>query len=487
MEPTRIIQRPALREQRSGRLGTVAGIGLALSMLPGPALAQPSRRLCPVQLGGTLEAIAAQSLGEQARWGALVQPVLEGAPALYARSPQQYFTPASNVKLLTSAAALAALGPDFRIVTSVHVSDDALGEGRPEAGAAADGVDLWVAGRGDPSFDDDDLQQLARQVRRSGISRVRHLIGDERYLGDRFVNPTWDWEDVQSGYGAPVNSLILNQNAIGVRLFPQAVGQPLRLEWEQPALADRWQVINESTTVAASAPEFVRVGREWSAPVLRVQGQLRVGSARDRSAVAVTDPATHFLEQFELALVAAGVAVDETVAQASAGTFSLDQQSGPKSPEEVARTVSPPLSELLIATNADSQNLYAEALLRHLGRAASPDVRGAAALWNAGLVQVETTLSALGITGAYQLADGSGLSRRNLVTPEALVQTLQAMAQHPHAAAYQASLAVAGERGTLRSRFRDTPVAGRFWGKSGGLTGVSSLSGYLEPPGYAPL
>ncbi len=463
--------------------GIAAGLGLA-AVVPTPgsaAVAQPSPPSCPAQLGETLEAIAAASLGPQARWGALIQPLAEVAPPpLYAHNPRQYFTPASNVKLLTAAAALAQLGSNFRISTSAYAA--ASPAAPPGFEGIQSSVDLWVEGGGDPSFDSGDLQRLAQQVKRSGITQINHLIGNERYLGDRFVNPTWDWEDAQAGYGAPVNSLILDENAIGVRLFPQAVGQPLRLEWEQPQRADRWQVVNESVTVAGPEPEFVRVGREWSAPVLHIRGQLRAGAALDRSAVAVADPGRQFLEQFELALEAAGVTVSQS---------SLEQSIGQQPPldlrREVARVVSPPLAELLTVTNADSRNLYAEALLRHLGRAASPDEGDAEALWLAGLAQMETTLAALGVTGAYQLADGSGLSRRNLVTPEAFVQTLQAMAQHPHAEVYRDSLAVAGESGTLRSRFQGTPVAGRFWGKSGGLTGVSSLSGYLYPPGYDPV
>ncbi|MGF1513032.1 MAG: D-alanyl-D-alanine carboxypeptidase/D-alanyl-D-alanine-endopeptidase [Elainellaceae cyanobacterium] len=501
------------RPLRSRLLRNFAGrLGLELLALTfgGGALAQPiaqpitqtSGRLCPAQLGNSLEAIASESLGKQARWGALVQPLSTDAspPPLYAHNPRQYFTPASNVKLLTSAAALAQLGPDFRIRTSVYavspeervqaaegpVNLDAVNLDAVNLDAVnLDAVNLWVVGRGDPSLDSDGLQRLAQQIGQAGIARVNGLVVDESYLGDRFINPTWDWEDVQSGYGAPVNSLMLNQNAIGVRLFPQAVGQPLRLEWEQPELVRRWQVVNESVTVAPSEPEFVRVGRAWSAPVLRVQGQLRAGAALDRSAVAVTDPAGHFLHQFEQALAEAGVDVKQTLAQ----------QTAPRDRVEVATHLSPPLAELLVATNANSQNLYAEALLRHVGRSVLQRGIGqnidqnidAEALWIAGLDQIEAVLTTLGVTGAYQLADGSGLSRRNLATPEAFVQTLQAMAQHPHAEVYRQSLAVMGERGTLRSRLRGTPVAGRFWGKSGGLSGVSSLSGYLYPPGYSPL
>lgn len=455
-------------------------IAAAWAALPVPATqAQPA--LCPAQLNHTLAAIAEDALGEQARWGAVVQPLGDpDADSLAAHRSQQYFTPASNVKLLTSAAALVALGPNFQITTSLYAVPTAS-----RTGLAADSVDLWVVGRGDPSFDGADLQQLAQQARQAELPPINQLVGDERYLGDRFINPTWDWEDVQSGYGAPVNSLILDQNAIGVRLYPQAVGEPLRLEWEQPEIGRQWQVVNQSVTVAETEPEFVRVGRAWESPLLRVQGQLRQGAALDRSAVAVTEPGQQFLQRLAVALREAGVTVSNPA-------LLIPPATGPAPPHlensAIATVISPPLSELLVAVNAQSRNLYAEALIRHLGRTAITNPAPAnAVLFAAGLAQVKATLTPLGVTAPYQIADGSGLSRRSLVTPLALAQTLQVMAQHPHSAVYRRSLAVAGETGTLRSRFRGTPVAGRFWGKSGGLTGVSSLSGYLDPPSYPPL
>lgn len=477
---------------RSAALSLLRIMGLVVLLVARPAGADEAAALCPAQLEDRLEAITAEQLSDQTRWGAMVQPLGNNGSTLYARNPQQYFTPASNAKLLTAAAALIHLGPDFRLSTSVYAASSAAADFEDASSPLA----LRLVGQGDPSFTSDDLRQMAYQVSQAGITQVSHVIGDERYLGARFINPTWEWEDVQSGYGAPVSSLMVDQNAIGIRLFPQTVGQPLRLEWEQPQMASQWQVINQSATVAPSEPEFLRVGRDWSRPVLTVQGQLRAGADFDRSAVAVTNPSAHVLQQFEAALRREGVAVlrpsHSRVDQPEPQT---EPQTGPalsNAQQAIATIVSPPLSDLLVEVNAHSRNLYAESLLLHLGRQDGPGgTRAAGAtgalLLAAGLEQVRTILTPLGVTGAYQLADGSGLSRRSLVTPQAIVQTLQAMAQHPYSAIYRSSLAIAGETGTLRSRFRGTSVAGRLWGKSGGLTGVSSLSGYLDPPGYAPL
>jgi D-alanyl-D-alanine carboxypeptidase/D-alanyl-D-alanine-endopeptidase (penicillin-binding protein 4) len=153
---------------------------------------------------------------------------------------------------------------------------------------------------------------------------------------------------------------------------------------------------------------------------------------------------------------------------------------------ELATVESPSLGELLVPTNQNSNNLYAEVLLKTLGVTdGEPPIIDASA---AGGEVVAEALGELGVNSAHlRLADGSGLSRHNLVTPEALVATLQAMALHPEAEVFLDSLAVAGVSGTLRNRLDGTILEGRVQGKSGALTGNVSLSGYLQPPDYEPL
>jgi D-alanyl-D-alanine carboxypeptidase/D-alanyl-D-alanine-endopeptidase (penicillin-binding protein 4) len=192
--------------------------------------------------------------------------------------------------------------------------------------------------------------------------------------------------------------------------------------------------------------------------------------------VAIFDPGRYFLQHFQTALTAQGI----TVAQSRVA----DTVSRITSEPELASVNSPPLAELVAETNQNSNNLYAEALLRSLG--ANSNTEGDAD--SLGLIAVKQTLTALSVNPAsYFQADGSGLSRRNLVSPEALVQTLQGMAQTPEASIFRASLPVAGVSGTLKNRFRDTPVQGNLQAKTGTLTGVVALSGYLTPPKYPPL
>lgn len=427
--------------------------------------------LCPAQLGAAIEAVTNRPQFSRSRWGILIQ-TLSPSYTLYSRDSEKYFIPASNVKLLTTAAALHQLGSQFRIRTSVY---------------GTSGGALRVVGRGDPSLTDAQLKELAQQLSRRGIRQVSQLIGNDHYFKGYAINPSWEWEDVQADYGAPINSLILNQNAVVLTLLPQALGQPLQIVWAEPTEATRWRIENESVTTQPAEPALINVSRELRGAVLKITGQLAVDSEPESVTLAVIDPVEHFLRHFRRALAVEGINEN-----ADAGRYT--QISNAVS--ELASVESPPLSQLLVETNQNSNNLYAEALLRTLQASAKSSL--SAKLGNTpvptdstdetGLAVLKATLTELGVdpTG-YDLADGSGLSRHNLVSPEALVQTLRAMAQSPGAAVYRASLPVAGISGTLQNRFRDTGAQGIVQAKTGTMSGVVALSGYLDAPNYQPI
>ncbi|NEP15689.1 MAG: D-alanyl-D-alanine carboxypeptidase/D-alanyl-D-alanine-endopeptidase [Leptolyngbya sp. SIO4C1] len=428
--------------------------------------ALPAQAVCRAELAAQIDAIAARPELDRARLGVLVETLARSATerqTLYARDPDRYFVPASNVKLLTTAAALQQLGPDFTTRTSVY-------------GRAQDGLTtLHVVGRGDPSFGESQMSAIAQQLQQQGIQRVSNLLGYDSYFTGSVVNPNWEWEDVQAGYGAPVNSLIFKENELGLTLFPQQVGQPLRVAWDNPMQAAQWQIENFSTTVAANQPEFVEVGRDLSQPVLRVYGQLIAGAAPETASIAVPEPGRQFLEALQQRLMQLAIPVAQT---------NLSSQPLSNGMTELAAVTSSPLSAWVERANRHSNNLYAEALLKSLGRAHDADAPATAA----GIAAVEASLQPLGVApDSYALADGSGLSRHNLATPATFVDTLQAMAFAPQQAPYRRSLAVAGESGTLRNRFRNTPVQGRLQGKTGAVSNNAALSGYLSPPQHPPV
>jgi len=447
----------------------IQGIALSLLVLilgrPSAVAAQTSAvagDICPGELGAQVDAIANRPEFSRSRWGILIQP-LSSTATLYSRDAQKYFIPASNVKLLTTAAALQKLGADFRIKTSVYSGENGS---------------LYVAGRGDPSIAEAQLKSLAQQLKQRGISQVNELIGDDSYFQGSAVNPNWEWEDAQAGYGAPINSLIFNQNAIDLLLSPQDLGQPLKVTFAEPKLANQWQIQNNSVTVAQNESEFIEVGREFDRPIIRVSGQLKVGGEPESAYVAVVNPANNFLQYFQQALAAEGIPVKQALVASASGNLN----------QELATVESPPLAELVRETNRESNNLYAEVLLRLLGKVTDKMPQQQEDTGEMGLKELKTALTQLGVNpNSYILADGSGLSRHNLISPEALVQTLRFMANSPAASIYRQSLPIAGESGTLKNRFNITPNRVILQAKTGTLSGVSALSGYIEVPNYEPL
>lgn len=424
--------------------------------------------ICPAQLETAIEGVISRPQFRRASWGIFVESLSPRISdrALYNLNGDRYFIPASNTKLLTTAAALRALGSDYRIRTSVYDADEGV---------------LRVVGRGDPSLTDVQLKDLAQQLRRQGIRNIKKLILEDSYLEGNVVHPTWEWEDIQFYYGVSVNSLILNQNAIELTLFPQKSGQPLRVSWSDAIASKQWKIENESMTTEAETPNTVNVMGVLGQPVLRIKGQLPVDANPKILGMAILDPAHNFLQHFRNALALEGI----TVQQASVtSTLSTNQK------QELASIESPPLAVLVFETNQESNNLYAEVLLRTLQISAQqlPDNSPNRNSADLGLQQLKATLSTLGVDPeSYIIVDGSGLSRHNLVSPKAIAQTLQLMAKTPQARVYRDSLPVAGVSGSLKNRFRNTVAQGNIQAKTGSMTGVSTLSGYLDVPGYQPL
>lgn len=496
----------------------IALLGVQLPLTPITAqIVQPptDKTLCPADLPVAIAAITERPDLARSRWGILVQTLNSGR-TLYALEAQQYFTPASNAKLLTTAAALHQLGTQYRIRTSVYGT-----EASPNLEA------LWVVGRGDPSLKTAQLQELARQLERRGIRQVQQLLVAEEDGQISGINPTWEWEDVQYYYGTAISPLILNENAVTLTLTPQQPGQPVQLSWDDPIAARQWRTDNRAVTAAAGTPYSIAVSGVLGQSVLHVRGQLAADAEPDPWGLAILDPTRYFLDTFRQVLALEGI--DVILFGIKLGTFEFlklpagktAQIQNPKSEglvwrkppnvrspnpkskiqngirqvrantlpsidstfTELAAVESPPLAVLVQEVNQSSNNLYAEALLHVLGAEVKEE-----ATFEAGLTALEEALTELGVDSqSYSLADGSGLSRHNLVSPEAIAQTLQLMARSPEAAVYRASLPVAGMTGTLKNRFRDTAVRGQLRAKTGTLTGVSALSGYLEVPDYQPL
>ncbi|MGB5974011.1 MAG: D-alanyl-D-alanine carboxypeptidase/D-alanyl-D-alanine-endopeptidase, partial [Nodosilinea sp.] len=238
-------------------------VGIALLMLV-MSTARAVAALCPAQLADQLDAALDQPPLGTAYTGMVLQTQGLDPRTLYDRSGDRLFTPASNIKLLTTAAAAHRLGGDYRLRTSVY--------GAPNnEGSTA----LRVIGRGDPSFTTTQIEDLVQQLVQAGVRQVPQLVIDDSYFPGFATNPTWEWEDAQWAYATPVNSLILNRNAVVVQIAPTEVGNPLLVQ-PQPQPAGLLPVINATTTAEAGASNSLSLWRTGDSPTVQVAGQLAV-------------------------------------------------------------------------------------------------------------------------------------------------------------------------------------------------------------------
>ena len=387
---------------------------------------------------------------KRSRWGIMIQDLGSGC-TVYSLDAEKYFIPASNTKLLTTAAALLELGEDFRITTPIYTVGDP-----PFLDS------LIIKGRGDPSISTDSLNNIVQQLQGLGIKRIEKLIIDDSYFDNFFINPTWEWLDIYSYYGTAVNSLILNENTVTLTVLPQKIGQKVSLNWSDAIAFQQWQVSNEAITTTEDQTYNIELDGVLGKPVLKILGEIPVDHGADVWDLAIIDPANYFLETFRDLLLQADITVRHAEVQANNNSEA----------KMIAQIVSPPLPILLAEINQNSNNLYAEAILKILGKElnSNPDSEA-----------IKLSLAKLEIDPEnYVLEDGSGLSRHNLITPKLLVDLLSAIAKTDRGEIYRSTLAIAQTNGTLKNRFRLSKIPLNLWGKTGTLTGVSTLSGYLE-------
>ena len=408
-------------------------------------------RLCRDNLASEINKIINRPQLRRSHWGIEIQTLEEGK-TLYSLNGDQFFTPASSLKLLTSAAVLLELGSDYRIKTPLY----SVGDG-PNLSS------LRFQGQGDPTVSTESLKTIVHQLQQKGIKKIENLIIDDSYFAPPLINPTWEWLDVHSYFATAVNSTILNQNTVTLTLFPQEIGQPVKYTWSDAIAARQWQVINQTTTGKADIDYGIELDSYLGQPILQLRGELGVNEPADVWDLAVLNPAQYFLESWRSQLTKAGISVIR-------GEVINQPESNPEE-QELLTINAPPMQQLLTVINQSSNNLYAEVLGKILAKELNQETATDA---------IEYSLTNLGIKpNTYKLVDASGLSRQNLITPQTLVNTLRLMSQLPQGKSYQESLAVAGVSGTLKNRYANSSIIGNLFGKTGTLTGVSTLSGYI--------
>jgi D-alanyl-D-alanine carboxypeptidase/D-alanyl-D-alanine-endopeptidase (penicillin-binding protein 4) len=434
-----------------------------------------------VRFAARVESLLGAAPVNKGEWGLLVVDAESGV-TLYQQNADDYFLPASNMKLLTTALALDTLGPDYRFRTTIE-TNGTLGAGGKLTG------DLILVGRGDPNlsnrkfpfetkeeFDgapEKVLAEMADAVAASGVKEIAgDVVGDDSYFPRERYPDGWEIDDMVWEYGAAISALVVNDNTVTLTLTPgEKAGDAAQetLEPDTPEFSVRTAV----TTCRQSEKGDLRLTREPGTNAVVVSGTLPAKSDPRKLTLAVQEPAQHAALLLAEVLSRRGIKIDGNV-----------RAIHDPDPNESTRTVlvehlSIPLKDSVKLVNKISQNLHTEVLLRtaarQQGRWETPeDLQKFPAAFYAKVGIRE---------GDVIQTDGSGLSRHDLVTPRAFVALLQYAQIQPWFPAYLASLPVAGEDGTLNERMKTPPLAGKIQAKTGSLTHVRALSGYAETPG----
>jgi serine-type D-Ala-D-Ala carboxypeptidase/endopeptidase (penicillin-binding protein 4) len=411
-------------------------------------------------------------------WGLLIVDA-ESGDTLYEQNADKYFVPASNMKLFTTALALAKLGPDYRFHTTLETRDAISNDG-------VLGGDLTLVGRGDPNlsnrtfpyelkeeFDgppEKALGDLADVVVAKGIKAISgDVIGDDSYFPrERYPNG-WEIDDMVWEYGAAISAIVVDDNTVTLTLTPgEQAGNPVQAAMT-PATPD-FAVENDVTTSAAEVKPDLTLTREPGANFVLVKGSLPAKSAPRKLVLAIEEPAQHAAAVLKRLLEERGIKV------AGIARARHDHAESGGNPVVLAEHVSVPLGDAVKLINKISQNLHTEMLLRTVARQkgvwATPDE----------LMKVPLDLYALAGIAADDVVqtDASGLSRRDLVTPRAVVSLLSFAQKQPWFGPYYASLPVAGVDGTLEDRMKNSLAAGRIHAKTGSVEHVKTLSGFAE-------
>jgi D-alanyl-D-alanine carboxypeptidase/D-alanyl-D-alanine-endopeptidase (penicillin-binding protein 4) len=488
-----------------GSLRTVALIALILWLASAPAAAARHKELTK-----RIDAILARADVARGFWGVEIEE-LDTGQVLYSHDADRLFTPASNTKLFTTAAALALIGPDYRVRTTVESASAPDKYGRLTG-------DLVLIGRGDPNLSGRTLpynlkterplspthvlEEIADQVVAHGVKVIDgDIVADDSFFVYERYSEGWMQDDLVWQWGAPVSALAVNDNVVFVNILPaERVGE--RAFVSISPFAEYYHIDNRVlTSPEGSLPRKVFIQRQPGSNRLEIWGNIPLNDSGAGEALAIEEPAEFCARLLWELLAKRGVVMygrtrARHAAMASQNTFSVTanaplggsggSESGngsggaetlpvPNPPVVLAQHESQPLGLDIRVINKVSQNLHAEMLLRLLGRekGSSGSVAGGLDVLRGFLTRADV------LPEEYAFSDGSGLSRQNLVSPKATVKLLRYAANQTWGAEYIDSLPLAGVDGTLASRFKTLPPGAVLRAKTGSLDHANALSGYL--------
>lgn len=392
-----------------------------------------------------------KNVSSQKKIGIMVRSADTGKTVFQYNSKKK-FIPASNNKILTSIAALSLLGKDFRFKTEFHLG------GGIHSGVGHGG--LYVKGFGDPTIDTEELREIAGRIKALGITKIDggiHLDGS--YFDDVYYAEGWDPEWLGKGFCPPVTAISFNYSSAKIRISASRVqGAPATVRTEPAEFP--FPIRNRVSPALKRSGVRAEYNEQNE---LRISGYVSSRKKAETLELSVPDPFFYFGAALRRVLEESGVEV----------TGSIDRRRVPKWAGKLFTHYSEPLATIIHEYNKESVNIIGESMVKVIG-AKFLSTPGS---WESGTRVIENHLRMIGLNGDFSVADGSGLSRMNRVSPEDLTQALAKAYDDPDISEeFIASLPIAGVDGTLKKRFRN--LKGKIYAKTGYLEGARSLSGY---------
>ena len=410
-----------------------------------------------------IESVLSDSALYQSRAGIKIVS-LETGQVLFEKDSELLFHPASNMKLLTTATALTKLGPNFRFKTTFYADTSAVTDSTISG-------NLYIKGFGNPSLTTKDLWEIVQKIKELGIQQITgDLICDETYLNDYYRGAGWMWDDASSRSFPPIGALTVNRNCVTVKVSPRtAIGDTLAVTLVPPTayvtIENFGVTVDSSDTTLLKEFKIERKWREVQNTII-IKGGLSAESTQKARVIEIIEPALYFGTLFSELLSAEEIEFTGAIINGETPDTNL----------VLVEHLSQPLSFLATTTNKSSDNLYAELLLKTLGA----EIMGQPGTAKKGLSTIKRFFHQIGVdTTSFGLADGSGVSRYNMISPDQIIELLKKMHKDFKVQAeFMASLAIAGIDGTLRNRMKNTQAEGKLRGKTGTLRGTSALAGY---------
>lgn len=429
-------------------------------------------------LGARIDRFIAQPRFAAASWGIAVVS-LDSGRSLYVHNADRLFQPASTTKLFTAAVALSTLGPDYRIPTQV-LAKAPIQEGKLDGS-------IWLYGMGDPTLGADPstanwADRLAGQLAARGLRTVSgDLVADDTYFQSPPMGSGWEAIDLQSWFGMPTSALSVDDNLVDIAIRPgRHAGMPALVAFDQADAAPT--LVNTMVTSEPRTRNDINLYRAPGNDTLHAFGSIAVDASMLRYKLAMVDPARVAGQRLLDALARQGIHVEGKLR-----TLHWPESSTRDGAIALAQVQSPSVAEILRQGLKRSQNLYMQNLLLVSGAHAQSEAMSEPAP-PTGFITTETwgiralrgLLDRIGVPAhASLIEEGSGLSRRDLATPEAMVRVLSFLAAQPYAQQVYDAMPLAGVDGTLQWRMRKTPAENNVRAKTGSMSLVHCLAGYV--------